>query len=155
MSNTSNIEDAAGCKWVIHYHHRVMMEPTTESLEARRKFIRERKEPAEVPTRLRLMRYLTEPEVAMLPPPVRAAGEIYGRACAYSDHAWAEVGRAWKRADLGRALAEFGGALTEEGRARDGYLGALRKHAAEMEVWHRQVCRRDCPWDGKTLFDRD
>jgi len=78
---------------VWHIHHDALVEPLTEPLENRIKFIKERKPAREIETRLRLMK------------PVR--GKLPELAKAYAE--WAKAYAKWVKADaeLAKAYAEW------------------------------------------------
>src|SRR3990167_1564814 len=72
-------------KFAWHIHHDILVEPLTESIEARREFIRSSKPPHEVATRLRLLKVVK----GRLPAKLVEAGKAY-------DEAWAAYNEARK-----------------------------------------------------------
>ncbi|MDP2735087.1 MAG: hypothetical protein Q8P12_02665 [bacterium] len=116
-------------KWGLHVHHDVVCEPLTAPIEERIVDIEVNKLPAEIPTRLKALRELTDEEVARLPESYRQAGEVYGQAGLVYHQAWEAYHQAWK------AYSQVGEVC-----------------AVELATWHKSVCQPNCPWNGKTLF---
>lgn len=115
---------------LMHGHHNVLFSfyATEAEAEARRAHIPEIKPANEVPTRLRVMRALTDEEADRLPAVFLAAYAALAAA----------------RAALAAAYAEWDAAYAE--------WDAVRATAApQLEALHREWCITECPWDGKVL----
>jgi formate dehydrogenase maturation protein FdhE len=101
---------------LLHGHHEGLL-TWGRGYEERLAEVRSFKAAHELPTRERLMRVLTEAELAALPPALLAAGLAYdeaGRAYVEAWRAWDEAWRAW--------------------------VEAMRDHGAAIEEWHKVVC---------------
>lgn len=127
-------------RWILHYDHVVAASPAPESLEEHQGFVIRTKPPAEVPTRLTAMRYLTPGEVDMLPASVRAAGALYGQARAAANRAWVAA----NRAENNLAGAEAYHVEAAANLAHAEYIRTLEQHEGEMKVLHAKVCV-SCP----------
>ena len=131
----------ASYHWILHYRTSEVASPTPEPLEDRLSFVTERKPAAEARAHRRVMRYLNAAEVAMLPLPVRAAGEIYGRAWAEGLRAQAENERA--QAEAERAWLDYERACGEYERAAEA-VRAGEEHSRPMtERLDSGDCARD------------
>lgn len=116
-----------------HIHHNILVEPLSDALEVRRDYIRQYKNPAEVPLRLQLMRLVT----GELPPPVIKAG--------------ANHDKAWRTYDKARG-AKCEKALENYYKALENYNKAMADNLPAIMALHTAECEPDCPWDGKTIF---
>jgi len=119
--------------FVWHVHHDTLMEPLTEPIAERVKFILETKPSCEIETRLRWL----APVIGPLP----------GK--------WAEAQVAWAKAlaEVDKAAAELDKALIELDKARAEWHKARAECHAELEALHAQE-HPGCPWDGTSLFPR-
>ncbi|MDZ4346136.1 MAG: hypothetical protein U1E51_27300 [Candidatus Binatia bacterium] len=132
-------------KWMLHVHHDLVCEILTAPIEERIQLIKA-KPTHEIPTRLKVLRELTDEEVMRLPETFRQALAAHAKAWvahAKSLAAWDPQDRlAWDQAGMAYIQAE----------------AALRQAevacAGELETWHKSVCLPDCPWNGKTLFPK-
>jgi uncharacterized membrane protein len=144
--------------WAKHLHHDVLFEPLIGTLEGRVEYIRQNKDPAEVKTRLRLMRVLTSEEAAQLPQALRQARTAYDQArTAYDQARTAYAQAVYARAAYAQAVydeprAVYDEARTAYDRARTAYDEAQAAYASDLEVLHARLCLKDCPWNGRTIF---
>ena len=163
---------------VLHGHHNCLTSEykMREEGEARIEFIRHGGKPTEeTPTRLRLIRILSESEAVSYV----AVQEAYDKAMAPARKAFDEavapalkayneaMAAAWKAHDEAATAAAFdeavptawkayGEAVATARKAYDEAVAAPRKARDEAETrWHRSVCVADCPWDGETIFPND
>ena len=116
-------------RFAFHVHHDRLMEPLTEPISVRRKYIKENKPKEEVPLRLKLLKEVK----GKLPREVVKAWEAYGKAReAYV--------KAWEAYD----------------NARKAYDKAYRKHYKEIQALHKKECVKDCTWseEQKTIFPK-
>jgi len=134
---------------VWHIHHDALVEPLTEPLENRIKFIKERKPAREIETRLRLMK----PVRGKLPELAKARAEL---AKAYAewvkaDAEWVKADAEWvkARAELAKAYAELAKADAEWVKARAELAKAYA--APSVLALHAKECP-NCPWNGETIF---
>jgi peptidoglycan hydrolase CwlO-like protein len=122
---------------VWHIHHDKLVE-WTDDLDERIEYVKGNKAPAEVETRLRLMK----PVQGQLP-------EVFVKASAERKRAYAE----WDRMDAERdqASAERKRAYAEWDRASAEWDRAWVECLPQIEALHAIECP-GCPWDGKTIF---
>jgi hypothetical protein len=151
--------------WCIH--HEVILEPLTEPIENRVRFIRERKAAHEVETRLRAMRPVKGP----LPMEVQQAGAAWQQAYAawrQAGAAWQQAGAAWQQAYAAwqqayavyhqayaawqqayaawqQAYAAWEQAYAAWRQAGAAWQQALREHAPEIDALFAVECA-DVPW---------
>jgi hypothetical protein len=130
--------------WCIH--HEVILEPLTEPIENRVRFIRERKAAHEVETRLRAMRPVKGP----LPMEVQQAGAAWQQAYAawrQAGAAWQQAGAAWQQAYAAwqQAYAAWQQAYAAYQQADAAWRQALREHAPEIDALFAVECA-DVPW---------
>src|SRR3990167_6308597 len=125
--------------FLLHGHHNACISEyeTREEAMARVKHIRDGlKPPDETPTRLRLMRILTDEE---------AAGWIAAHT------AWtAARSAAWSAAGSAAGSAAWSAAWAAAWSVA--WLAAAEALKEAEILWHRSVCVADCPWDGETIF---
>src|SRR3990167_4277978 len=96
--------------YVLHCHHDVLFERLTEPVENRIKYIKENKPKDEIETRLRLMRVLTDEEVAMMPKE--------------GWKAWKARDKAWKAQD----------------KTRKAWKAWDKQSSPVIMAWHEKVC---------------
>ncbi len=125
--------------WHVH-HSQHLFQALTGPLSVRQNFIRHCKPPAEVPTRLRLLKLIRGP----LPPAVTTALAAVNAAQAAFDTARAACAAAWAACTTAQA------AFTA---AQVALASEVEGHTEEMNALHKQECP-DCPWDyeQKTIF---
>ncbi len=143
--------------WGLHIHHRVSFEPLVEPVQNRIDYIQAYKPGAEVATRLRVLKILTDEEAARLPAPLVMAGAALDKAQAARNKARAALNKAW--AARNKALTardEAWATLGEAQAALNKAQAALDKAGAackpELVALHKELCVADCPWNGETLF---
>jgi len=141
--------------YVLHGHHNTLVSDYDNHREAmeRLDYIRSGGKPAtETPTRLRLIRILTDDEATDF----LAARKAYSEAVASARKAYNEaVASARKAYDEAMAPARkaYDEAVASAGKAYDEAMAPAGKAYDEaVAVWHRSVCVPDCPWDGWTIF---
>ena len=110
-----------------HIHHDVLLEPLTEPITNRIKFIKENKPKSEIPLRLKLLK----PVKGKLPEELVKVRE----AC----------DKAWEAYDKAREAYD---------KARKAYEKALLKYKKEINKLHEIECP-DCPWNGETIFSEE
>ena len=109
-------------KYAWHVHHETLIEPLTEPIKNRIRFIKANKPDDEIETRLRLM---------------RPASAKASKARAAYDKATSKTRAVYDKA---------------KSKARTVYDTAASEAWAELERLHKLECVSDCPWDGKTIF---
>ena len=112
-------------KWFWHIHHRILLEPLTEPIENRIKYIKEEKPKDEVELRLKLMK------------PVK------GKLPKEFIEAWQRFIEAGQRFDEARQKYDEAGQRYDE---------AIKKHLPQLEALHKKEC--GCGWNGKTIFTK-
>ena len=117
---------------VWHGHHAEYLISAIPSLEKRITEIKETKDPAEQPTRLRLIRMVK----GELPQEFIEIGEAYIQAGEAYVQAW-------------EAYIQARGPYIQAWKA---YIQAYRQYLPEIEALHAKECVPDCPWDGHTIF---
>jgi len=157
-------------KWYFHIHHKVLVEPLTEPIENRIKFIKENKPKEEIKLRLKLMK----PVKGKLPQELIEAWQKYVEAekkydemrQRYNDtgQKYVEVGRKYngtgqkydeteqKHDEAGQKYDRAGQKYDEAGWKYD---GARQKYNSQIENLHKKECH-DCSWDSKqqTIFPK-
>lgn len=133
---------------LLHCHHNTLIEPADGTLTERRDYIRRYKPRQERPIRLMLLRVVTEAEIGLLPLPIRKSLASLTAAQAARDAARAK----WDATRAKDAWHIWHVTRDEHVAADARYIAALTKHHGALEVWHKQVCLPDCPWDGTTIF---
>jgi hypothetical protein len=117
-----------------HVHHGILIEPLTEPIEVRQRYIREHKPKHEQELRLRLLTKVK----GELPAEATKAVEAFDKARIAYNVAWAEVTKA----------------TTAYTKARDALALVGQNHKEEIEKLHRQECP-DCPWNGRSIFPEE
>lgn len=107
---------------ILHCHDKILFEELTEPIENRIKYIKENKLSNEIPTRLSVMRLLTDEEVKTIP-----------------WEAWKAWDKAWEAQEAREKVQE----------AQEAYEEA--QSTPKMMEWHKKVCLPDCPWNGREL----
>ena len=130
--------------YVLHGHHNTLVSDYDNHREAmeRLDYIRSGGKPAtETPTRLRLIRILTDDEATDF----LAVRKAYNEAVASARKAYDEA--------MAPARKAYDEAVASAGKAYDEAMAPAGKAYDEaVAVWHRSVCVPDCPWDGWTIF---
>ena len=135
-----------------HIYHNILVEPLTEPLKRRIKYIRLHKPKEEIEMRLRLLKLVK----GDLPTEIIEADE----ACLEADKVWLEAykacreaGEAWREA--GEAWREIYKACLEADKTwREAYKACLEageKNKDLIETLHREECP-DCPWNGNSIL---
>ena len=112
-------------KFYWHIHHDILLEPLTEPLKNRIKFIKENKPKDEIELRLKLLK----PVKGKLPDEVIKAGEVSGKVW----EAYIKAGKTYIK-------------------AWEIYDKTLKKYSKEINELHEKECP-NCPWNGKTIFN--
>ena len=123
-----------------HVHHDILLEPLTESIENRIRFIKRNKLKKEQSLRLRLLKVVK----GKLPAPVIKAGKDCNKAC----EDWIKA-----RQDRDKAREDWNKACQDLDKAWQNYWKILKKYEKEIFILHEKECP-DCPWDGKTIFPK-
>ena len=133
-------------KFYWHIHHGILLEPLTEPIGNRIKFIKENKSKSEIPLRLRLLK----PIEGNLPTEVIKALEAYNKALEVYNKAF----------EYNKAKEAFYEALEACSKTKEAFNKTLeacskilRKYKKEIEVLHKKECP-GCPWNGETIFTR-
>ena len=160
-------------KFYWHIHHDVLLEPLTEPLKNRIKFIKENKPKDEIELRLKLLK----PVRGKLPDEIIKAGRAYDKAGkAYIeagrsyDKAWEAYVKTWEVYDKAgeayvkareaydkswEAYVKAWEAYDKAGRAYDKagkiYDKTLKKYSKEINELHEKECP-NCPWQNGTIF---
>ena len=132
-------------KFAWHIYHNILVEPLTEPLKRRIKYIRLHKPKEEIEMRLRLLKLVR----GELPAEVIEAGEACleaGKAWSEAEKAWYEAEKAWSEAE--KAWYEAEKAWYEAGAA---WFEVLEKNKEAIDKLHREECP-DCPWDGNSIL---
>jgi hypothetical protein len=129
-----------------HVHHDQLFE-YCYSYDGRVAFIKRKKHPSEVNTRLRLLK----PVVGDLPYQILEARKAYEEACTASEEACTAYQEAWKAyQEASKACDEACMACDEARKAQDAARNACEE---EINQLHAKECP-DCPWDGREIvFD--
>ena len=140
-------------KFYWHIHHDILLEPLTEPLKNRIKFIKENKPEDEIELRLKLLK----PVKGKLLDEVIKVGEAYYKAQETSDKAREARDKAWEVYDKARkAYYKAREAYIKTGevyvKAREIYDKTLKKYSKEINILHKKECP-NCPWNGKTIFN--
>ena len=122
-------------KWYWHIHHDVLLEPLTEPLRNRIKFIKENKPKDEIELRLKLLK----PVKGKLPDEVVKAR----KAC---DKAWKVCDKAWEVCD--KAWEAYVKAWEAYVKARKAYDNTFKKYSKEINELHEKECP-NCPWSSE------
>ena len=140
-------------KFYWHIHHDVLLEPLTQPLKNRIKFIKENKPKNEIELRLKLLK----PVRGKLPDEVVKARKVYVKAQeAYykaqeaSDKVRKAHDKAWETYD--KARKAYDKAWETYDKAREDYDKTLKKYSKEINELHEKECP-NCPWNGKTIFN--
>jgi hypothetical protein len=145
-------------KFYWHIHHTALCEIATEPIQNRIQYIREYKDPCEVPTRLRLLK----PVKAELPARLVRAAKTFCKWVTVVEKmnvAYRKAERAFERAS-DENYPRLHIACEKAGRASDKVRGncdiaeerlriVMNNFQAQLEALHKIECP-DCPWDGKT-----
>jgi len=143
-----------------HLHHTTLIEPLTEPIENRIKYIRRNKPASEIETRLRLMRPASvkaSEARAVYDKAMSKARAVYDKA---TSKAWAVYykakSKAWAVYDKAAYDKAESGALAVSDKAMSEawavYDKAMSEARADLERLHKLECVPDCPWDGWTIF---
>src|SRR3990167_9412218 len=122
-------------RFALHVHHNRLMEPLTEPISVRRKYIRENKPKEEVPLRLKLLKEVK----GKLPREFLKTWEAY-------EKAWEAYEKAWEAYDKAEKASD---------KAVEAYGKACRKHYKEIQALHKKECK-NCTWseEQKTIFPK-
>ena len=126
-------------KFYWHIHHDVLLEPLTQPLKNRIKFIKENKPKDEIELRLKLLK----PVRGKLPDEVVKAWEIY-------DEAGETSGKVWEAYYKPREAYDKTWEVYY--KAWEVYDKTLKKYSKEIDILHKKECP-NCPWNGKTIFN--
>jgi ABC-type transporter lipoprotein component MlaA len=131
-------------KFYFHIHHDVLLEPLTEPLKNRIKYIKETKPKDEIELRLKLLK----PVKGKLPDEVIKAGEAYVKV----REAYVKAREAYDKAReaYDKAWEAYGKVREAYGKVCEAYLKTLKKHSKEINELHKKEC--GCGWNGKTIF---
>ena len=136
-------------KFYWHIHHDVLLEPLTQPLKNRIKFIKENKPKDEIELRLKLLK----PVKGKLPDEVIKAWEI-------SNKVWEAYYKTWEASDKSweasvKAWEVYAKAWETRDEARRAYDKILKKYSKEINELHEKECP-NCPWDSKqqTIFPK-
>jgi hypothetical protein len=146
-----------------HIHHETLVEPATEPIENRIRYIRNYKQPSEVGTRLRLLK----PVKGKLPVAITKAWDAYVKTQALRQVASNHLDKARRAQEAASTLYRKNGnrqkaldeAFSVYAAARDAadqtwttFDQLTRGKCPEaLNALHRKECK-NCPWDGKTIF---
>ena len=144
------VAHGAPATWAHGVHHDIAVEPLTERIEKRLRYIRVNKPPQEQAVRFANLRPI---ETAVVPRAVVVAHAKADAARDKYDAARDKYEAAWDKADA--AWAEADAARDKYGAAWNKYFAARAKAAAERNrVRHARICPipETCTWDGKTFL---
>ena len=125
-------------KWYFHIHHDILVEPLTEPIKNRIKFIKENKPKNEIKLRLKLMK----PVKGELPKEFIEAGQKYVKAEQKYDEArqkYVEAGQKYFEVEL------------KYFEARQKFDEARQKYEPQIIALHKKECP-NCPWKNGSIF---
>ena len=140
-------------KFYWHIHHDILLEPLTEPLKNRIKFIKNNKSKNEIELRLKLLK----PVKGKLPDEVVKAWEIYYKV-------WETSGKVWEAYYKPREAyykpweayykpwEAYYKTWEVYYKAWEDYDKTLKKYSKEINELHEKECS-NCPWNGKTIFN--
>lgn len=147
----------------LHGHHEypdgIPFELVWQTLAQRKRFIMHK--PKEERTlRLRLIRNV---KVKLLPKPLQRATEKAEAAARAVDKAEAAAERAearWLDKDSPELYYEVSEKVWDlyfqlkqrAGRAEENWRDCAAKHKKALDKLHKKLCKKDCPWNGCTIF---
>jgi len=110
-----------------HIHHGVLIEPLTEPLRTKIKYIKENKSKDEIELSLKLLK----PVKGKLPQKLIEAGKAYIES--------------WPAYDKARKAYS---------KAREAYGEAEKAHQKEINILHKKECP-GCPWNGRIILCKE
>ena len=151
--------------WMWHVHHEILAEPLTDPLADRLRFIRTRKDPKEVPTRLALIHRV---DLSLLDAKAYAAWTKADAALTKADAAWTKAYAAWTKAYAAWTKADaawtkaYAARIKADAARTKAYAARIKAYAALrpfLEAIHATSCPGlsgvgTCPWNGRTIFPR-
>ena len=139
-------------KFYWHIHHDILLEPLTQPLKNRIKYIKENKPKNEIELRLKLLK----PVKGKLPDEVIKAGEAYYKAQETSGKVWEAYYKTWEASDKSweasvKAWEVYVKARETRDEAGRAYTKILKKYSKEINILHKKECP-NCPWQNGTIF---
>jgi len=151
-----------------HIHHDILLEPLTEPIENRIKFIKENKPKDEIKLRLKLLKPvkgklpLERDEVRQKYDEARQkcdevrqkydeVRQKYDEARQKCDEAWQKCDEAWQKYD--EARQKYNEARQKCNEAWQKYDEVRQKYKSQIEVLHKKECP-NCPWTGSSIFPK-
>ena len=132
-------------KWYFHIHHDILVEPLTEPIKNRIKFIKENKPKDEIKLRLKLMK----PVKGKLPKEFIEAGQKYveaGQKYVKAEQKYDEARQ--KYVEAGQKYFEVELKYFE---ARQKFDEARQKYEPQIIALHKKECP-NCPWKNGSIF---
>ena len=131
-----------------HVHHNVLIEPLTEPIENRIKYIKKFKPKNEIELRLKLLKVVK----GELPKEFVEAWQKYYETWQKYVEVWQKYDKAKQKYD--EIWQEYDEARQKHNEAWHEYIKVCKKYESQILALHEKECP-NCPWNGKTIFSKE